>query len=66
MRDPARIDRILDLLGEQWKREPDLRLTQMVVNLVRPVEPCPGVFYFEDNKLEKILQNLVVPHIVAV
>ena len=35
MRDPARIDRMIELLRLVWKRYPDLRLGQLVVNLCR-------------------------------
>jgi hypothetical protein len=31
-RDPARIDEIVDLLREAWKRHPDWRLCQLVSN----------------------------------
>ena len=31
-RDPARIDRIVDLLREAWKKHPDWRLCQLVCN----------------------------------
>lgn len=59
MRDPARIDRILEKLRAVWEAQPDLRLTQLIVNTVRPGEPCPRVFYFEDTDLEARLDVLV-------
>jgi hypothetical protein len=31
-RDPARIERILELLREAWKKHPDLRLCQIISN----------------------------------
>jgi hypothetical protein len=31
-RDPARIDRILAVIGELWKLEPDTRLGQLLLN----------------------------------
>ncbi|QDU23389.1 hypothetical protein [Urbifossiella limnaea] len=55
MRDPARIDRMLDLLRDYWFRYPDMRLAQLVVGLVRPSEPCPQVFYAEDDRVEAAL-----------
>jgi uncharacterized protein YihD (DUF1040 family) len=30
MRDPSRIDEMLDVLGQVWKAHPDLRLGQLV------------------------------------
>ena len=58
MRDPARIDQILDLLREVWARSPDLRLGQLIVNAVRPREPCPEVFSVEDTVLARRLERM--------
>lgn len=33
-RDPARIDRVLELLGELWKLQPDTRFCQLIINTV--------------------------------
>lgn len=51
MRDPARIKPMLDLLRTVWELNPDLRLGQLLVNIVRPKESCPEVFYVEDDEL---------------
>jgi uncharacterized protein YihD (DUF1040 family) len=52
MRDPARIDRILKRVEEIWKENPDLRLTQLIMNvLALNVDP----YYIEDDTLEKKL-----------
>jgi len=59
MRDPRRIEQILDVVREIWEREPDLRLGQIVVNAVRPSEPCPQIFYAEDDDLLKGLREYV-------
>lgn len=56
MRDPARIDPILELLGKIWKQNPDLRLGQLLVNAARPSEPVPKIFYVEDDVLKEGLQ----------
>lgn len=32
MRDPARIDRVLAALRAEWLAQPDIRLTQLVIN----------------------------------
>jgi hypothetical protein len=58
MRDPARIDPLLDLIREVWTANPDWRLSQLVVNAIRPTEPCPQVFSAEDEKLEAGLRAL--------
>ena len=50
-RDPARIPVMLDAIREQWEKDPDLRLSQLIVNALSPSEPCPQVYYFEDEQL---------------
>ena len=51
MRDPQRIEQILDVLREVWESQPDLRLGQIVVNAIRPSESCPQIFSAEDDLL---------------
>ena len=51
MRDPVRIDDVLAALRAAWAESPDLRLGQLIVNAVRPTNPCPEVFYTEDDAL---------------
>jgi hypothetical protein len=57
MRDPKRIKEILDVLRDVWEHQPDLRLGQIVINAIRPVEPCPQVFHAEDHALLEGLQE---------
>ena len=59
MRDPARIDSMLDDLRTLWHRSPDLRLTQLIVNLVRPKGAVPEVFYFEDDRLHEEIRQAI-------
>lgn len=59
MRDPARIDAMLTLLGQVWRKSPDLRLGQLVVCATRPAQPCPEVFYIEDDRLAEGLRELM-------
>jgi uncharacterized protein YihD (DUF1040 family) len=49
MRDPKRIDGILKQLGVVWKQNPDLRLGQLILNVVRD----PAAYYIEDDVLIK-------------
>jgi hypothetical protein len=51
MRDPKRIEPILEEIRRIWTACPDLRLAQLLVNVIRSPEPCPQIFYFEDDKL---------------
>ncbi len=55
MRDPNRIPRILEQLRVAWEQSPDLRLTQLVVGVVRPRDACPEVFHCEDDRFEVAL-----------
>ncbi len=57
MRDPARIETMLDKLREVWLTDPDLRLGQIIVIATKPKNPCPEVFHIEDNKLLKGLDE---------
>ena len=57
MRDPKKIKEILDVLRDVWEHQPDLRLGQIVINAIRPVEPCPQVFHAEDHVLLEGLQE---------
>jgi len=54
MRDPKRIDRILKLIKEIWKNNPDLRLTQLIMNALQMNQ---DPYYVEDDKLEKKLKE---------
>ncbi len=60
MRDPKRIPEILAALGEYWMNHPDLRLGQIVSNMV-PLNPgstiIPDPFYMEDEVFLKKLQE---------
>ena len=56
MRDPARIDDVLAALRTAWVESPDLRLGQLIVNAVRPTNPCPEVFHAEDDM---VLRGLI-------
>jgi hypothetical protein len=56
MRNPDRIEPTLDLLAKVWKRHPDWRLSQVVVNALDVTSP--EVFYAEDEALEAGLQRL--------
>ncbi|MBP7632943.1 hypothetical protein KBA41_02145 [Candidatus Ozemobacteraceae bacterium] len=58
MREIARIDRVLAAIREKWLLNPDLRLGQMIINAVRPEQPCPEVFYIEDAELEKSISTM--------
>jgi len=51
MRDPSRIEAVLDALRTVWTEQPDLRLGQLIVIATRPTMPCPELFSVEDQRL---------------
>jgi len=53
MRNPERIDRILDLINKKWKANPDLRLTQLLGNCFDTID----LYFIEDEDLEKQLMD---------
>lgn len=58
MRDPKRIKAIIDELRKMWTSNSDLRLGQLVVNVVGPKEATPEMFYIEDDEFMARLQKL--------
>lgn len=53
MRDPQRIDNILERLKIVWKDNPDLRLGQLLLAVVK----MDRLFYIEDEKLILLLED---------
>lgn len=50
------IGRILKLIGKIWKKNPDLRLCQLIGNLF---VGTGDLYYVEDDRLERILKEEV-------
>lgn len=59
MRDPARIDRILNQFKVLWLSYPDLRFTQLIANMFELGDPDYDniFFYVEDEKFEQMIQK---------
>ena len=53
MRDINRIDLILDRLKTLWKKYPDLRLGQLILNVLQD----PILYYIEDEELIEALEK---------
>ena len=53
MRDAKRIDVILQELSNLWHKYPDLRLGQLICNVIQD----PALYYIEDDKLIDILKE---------
>jgi uncharacterized protein YihD (DUF1040 family) len=56
MRDPERIERILNLIVALWKRNPDMRLGQLLYNYGGFKD---GDYNTEDDETEKNLEESV-------
>lgn len=52
MRDPNRIEIILDGIKNIWKENPDLRLGQLLCNVLRD----PALYHVEDEQLVRMLE----------
>jgi uncharacterized protein YihD (DUF1040 family) len=55
MRDPNRIDKVLNTIKFFWKKNPDLRLAQMILNLAGDNE---DIFFMEEDELLERLNAL--------
>ena len=58
MRDPNRIDLVLDAIREVWVKHPDMWLGQLIGNAVQPRRPNAETFATEDIQLVKKLGKL--------
>lgn len=54
MRDPKRINRISKLIGKIWRKNPDLRLCQLIGNCFFAGDN----YYREDDELEEQLRKI--------
>lgn len=54
MRDPNRIDAILEAIEVYWKENPDLRLMQLLLNAATTIDP----YYLEDEALLTLLRRI--------
>lgn len=54
MRDPARIDTLLEIVRDAWKKHPDLRLCQLIGNCF----DAGDLYYKEDHALGEALVRM--------
>jgi hypothetical protein len=52
MRDKKRIPIILKEIGKIWEKHPELRLGQLILNIIQD----PALYYIEDKDLIKEIQ----------
>ena len=55
MRDPNRIDAVIEAVRDAWKQVPDWRLGQLIVNVSRSAGHGDP-FFLEDNQLMQVLK----------
>ena len=56
--EPKIAKELLETIEKVWAKYPDLRLTQLLVNVINPSEPCPEIYYVNDSKLVELLSKL--------
>ncbi len=56
-RDPDRIDRMIELLRQAWHASPDMRLTQLIINVSDIHHDCGPIYYLEDTEMEANLHH---------
>ena len=60
MRDPKRIEIVLNRLGKVWKEYPDFRLCQLLANLsYKSGNKNTDLFYYEDTDLLKAIESVI-------
>ncbi len=59
MRDKNRIKPILEKLENYWLQNPDLRLGQIILNVIVPQSSHSEVYYLEDEKFEEKLDEYI-------
>ena len=49
--EPNTNKKMLETIEKVWAKYPELRLAQLLVNAIKPSEPCSEVYYIEDSQL---------------
>jgi uncharacterized protein YihD (DUF1040 family) len=58
MRNPKRIDKIIELIKDEWEKSPDLRFCQLVNNIIYPLtDSGRDIFYIEDDEFEYLINE---------
>ncbi len=61
--EPNSAKELLETIEKVWTKYPDLRLTQLLVNVIKPSESCAEIYYVEDSKLIILLNELVAEEV---
>lgn len=57
MRNPKRIDEVLNAIKENWEKVPDWRLGQLICNMQRAAGD--DLFYVEDDEFADMIEEYV-------
>ena len=57
MRDPKRIDEVVRLVRDIWKRYPDMRFIQLLDSIKGSM--VGGGYYYEDDKVAESLKDIL-------
>jgi hypothetical protein len=57
LRDPSRIEVLLELLRQYWKQNPDLRIGQIITNLSSSKRMSIDPYYIEDDMIINSLKE---------
>lgn len=55
MRDPKRIDKFCQRLGEVWKKVPDMRFGQLMINILGSLPKDPWLY--EENEMIGLIED---------
>lgn len=50
---------MLETIEKAWAKYPELRLAQLLVNAIKPSEPCSEMYYVEDSRLINKLELFI-------
>ncbi len=50
---------MLETIEKAWAKYPELRLAQLLVNAIKPSEPCSEMYYVEDSQLINKLELFI-------
>jgi uncharacterized protein YihD (DUF1040 family) len=56
-KEPFIEDDVIQAIKEAWAQNPDMRLTQLLINAIAPGDTCSELYSIEDSKLIKLLNN---------
>lgn len=59
MRDINRISPIIQKLEKLWMENPDFRLGQLLMTIIKPEEPNPKIFYMEDDEISRKIEERI-------